>query len=262
MKRSSYLIKAGVSHIAVLAIVNSLLVLPAWSMLEGDDSGPSSEKRKNINIRRSIAGTSEEEHAVSVIQKTTLKSDSPIEELHDEIMLMIFSLLNQKDIPSITRTSKRWQRLMDDNQLWQGYAKRALIVMHNEDYSPDKNYKVLFKSYYAPSFTDLSTLNGGTLSSANGISFDGSVIVGYAKDGAAEKRAFRWTHEKGMESVEKLLTDKGLLPSGWLLTSVNAIIPNGVVFAGDGQYKAQMENGDDQTQTRAWRAVIPRGTLF
>jgi hypothetical protein len=77
-----------------------------------------------------------------------------------------------------------------------------------------------------------------------------------------EERAFRWIAEESMQSVEKWLTDRGLLPSAWVLKKVNALTPNGVVLVGRGEYKVQMKNGDNETQTRAWPAVIPRGNLF
>jgi probable HAF family extracellular repeat protein len=50
---------------------------------------------------------------------------------------------------------------------------------------------------------DLGGLNGGPFSVAYGVSADGSVVVGYADDGAAGNagRAFRWTTEGGMVSL-------------------------------------------------------------
>ena len=117
---------------------------------------------------------------------------------------------------------------------------------------------------YCSIYLSLGTLNDGRESWTIGVNFDGSVIVGYANDGAAQgqRKVFRWTSEKGMESVESLLNDKGLCLSNWRLTKATAITPNGIVLIGDGQYEVQMENGDLKTVTRAWRAVIPRGNLF
>jgi len=82
-----------------------------------------------------------------------------------------------------------------------------------------------------------------------------------AYDGVAQgqQRAFRRIAEKGMQSVEKLLMDRSLLPPAWVFTVVSTITPNGVVLVGRRKYK---ENGGYETQTRAWRAVIPRGNLF
>ena len=182
-----------------------------------------------------------------------------IEDLPDELHMFIFSFLTPKDAPSVTRVSSRWQRLMDDNQLWKGYARRAQILL-KEDLCPGRNYKAFVRDHCTFSFTDLGFLNGGSESIALGVSSDGSVIVGEAKDGAAQnqQRAFRWTPEKGMESVEKVLTEKGLLSAQWRLTNVNAITPTGTVMIGEGIYN----DGRTKPLTRAWRAVIPRRNLF
>lgn len=93
---------------------------------------------------------------------------------------------------------------------------------------------------------------------------DGSVIVGNASDGALQnqQRAFRWTVDKGVESVEKLLADRGALPLGWVLTKAYAVTPNGTVFIEIGGYTVQRENGESETLKRAWPAVIPRSNLF
>ncbi|AIL13441.1 hypothetical protein IM40_07985 [Candidatus Paracaedimonas acanthamoebae] len=113
---------------------------------------------------------------------------------------------------------------MDDNQLWKEYARRARILL-KEDSFPGRNYKALVREHCTFSFTELGTLNGGSESIALGINSDGSVIVGHASNGDAQnqRRAFRWTAEKGMESVEKVLTNKGFLPLQWKLIKVNTI---------------------------------------
>ena len=61
-----------------------------------------------------------------------------------------------------------------------------------------------------------------------------------------------------MESVEKMLTDKDLLPAQLRLTSVDAITPSGTVLVGDAKYN----DGSTNTPRRTWRAVIPRRNLF
>ena len=191
----------------------------------------------------------EEERKASIAQQTILNPDSPIEKLHDEIMFMIFSFLNQRDIPSVTRTSKRWQRLMDNNQLWEGYAKRAFIIMRNEDYSPDKNYKELIETHCMPSFIDLGTLNGGEDSLAYGVNCDGSIIVGHADDGAQEGRqsAFRWTQEEGIKSLGTLNDGRVSFASG--------ISCDGSVIIG----YAEDEDGQEQ---RAFRWTDEKGMEF
>jgi len=58
----------------------------------------------------------------------------------------------------------------------------------------------------------LGVLNGGSISSAAGVSADGAVVVGYATDGAAgnAQRAFRWTRAGGMQTVEAWLAAAGV----------------------------------------------------
>ncbi|KAA0233489.1 MAG: HAF repeat-containing protein, partial [Armatimonadetes bacterium] len=50
---------------------------------------------------------------------------------------------------------------------------------------------------------DLGTL-GGTESQANGVSGDGSVVVGWASDALGNLRAFRWTAATGMQYLGTL----------------------------------------------------------
>jgi probable HAF family extracellular repeat protein len=58
--------------------------------------------------------------------------------------------------------------------------------------------------------TWLGTL-GGCCSPANGVSADGAVVVGWARNAAGQDRAFRWTASGGMEDLNttyaSLLTD-------------------------------------------------------
>ena len=42
----------------------------------------------------------------------SIHSARHIEDLPDELHVVIFSFLTLKDVPSVTRTSSRWQRLM------------------------------------------------------------------------------------------------------------------------------------------------------
>lgn len=122
----------------------------------------------------------------------------------DEFLLNVFSLLNQRDIPAVCRTYKKWQGLMNDNQLWHGYARRAFII--KENYSSYKDYKKLIKENCRLCFTYIGNLNQGKYSIPHGVNFDGSVIVGTASNGSVnhDERAFRWTVEQGMESLGTL----------------------------------------------------------
>ena len=74
---------------------------------------------------------------------------------------------------------------------------------------------------------NLGTLNGGSLSSAYGISGDGGTIVGVSRDGAAANatRAFRWTAASGMVSLGTL--------NGGDYSIANAASHDGRVIVGD-----------------------------
>lgn len=137
--------------------------------------------------------------------KKSLELYNFIEELPDELMLLIFSFLNQKDIPSISGTNKRWQKLMEDNQLWKVYAERAHIIINHASNLRDTNYKALVKEHCTLTFTDLGPLNGNLGFNIRNTNFDGSVIVGYADDGAGQsQKAFKWTADKGIKFLHGL----------------------------------------------------------
>ena len=163
-----------------------------------------------------------------------INSIQHIDQLPEELHLYIFSFLNQEDTSPTAQTSQKWKRLMDDNQLWKAYARRAQIIS-KEDPFPEKNYKALVREHCIFSFTDLGTLNGGTWSVPRGISYDGSVIVGQAADGAEQnqRRAFRWTAEKGMESLGNLNRGVSSLVLG---ISANGSVIVGYADDGKAQY--------------------------
>jgi probable HAF family extracellular repeat protein len=62
------------------------------------------------------------------------------------------------------------------------------------------------------STVSLGTLGGATSDAIN-VNTDGSVIVGSAKNAEEASRAFRWTDEGGMQSVEDWLSDNGVTNS-------------------------------------------------
>ncbi|AIK96094.1 F-box protein [Candidatus Odyssella acanthamoebae] len=150
----------------------------------------------------------EEEDKASVIQQTTLESEGSIGVLPDEMMIKIFSLLELKNIPSVTETNQRWQRLMNDNQLWKSYAKRAHLIMDDGDNTQDRDYKELIKYHCTYSFEGLNTLNinNETESWIHEINFDGSEVLGEAEEGYNPRKRykFKWTPEKGMEFLRTL----------------------------------------------------------
>jgi probable HAF family extracellular repeat protein len=78
---------------------------------------------------------------------------------------------------------------------------------------------------------DLGTL-GGDESEANGVSADGSVVVGSAYNAAGQWRAFRWTAAGGMEDLN--ITYAHLLTDGSELREAYAISPDGRYIVGEG----------------------------
>jgi len=79
----------------------------------------------------------------------------------------------------------------------------------------------------------LGVLNGGSISSAAGVSADGAVVVGYATDGAAgnAQRAFRWTRAGGMQTVEAWLAAAGV-PTALSTSTAYGVSADGSVVVG------------------------------
>ena len=57
---------------------------------------------------------------------------------------------------------------------------------------------------WSQSITWLGTLPGGSESLAWGVSADGAVVVGSARNAAGQWRAFRWTASGGMQDLGTL----------------------------------------------------------
>jgi hypothetical protein len=74
---------------------------------------------------------------------------------------------------------------------------------------------------------DLGTLPGYDMSYADGVSADGSVVVG-----GSGRRAFRWTASGGMEDLNT--TYASLLTNGSYLRWATAISPDGRYIVGQG----------------------------
>ena len=76
---------------------------------------------------------------------------------------------------------------------------------------------------------DLGKL-GGHESRANGVSADGSVVVGWAENASQRRRAVRWT-SSGIEDLNTIAIG---LSQGSYLVEAYAISPNGRYIVGTG----------------------------
>jgi len=98
-----------------------------------------------------------------------------------------------------------------------------------------------------PFFTGVGDLPGGTvLSSAQGVSGDGSVVCGYSNSAAGDQ-AFRWTLIGGLEGL-------GDLPGGSSYSIARAISADGTTIVGD-------SSGTAGGHAFRWRATSPHGGM-
>ncbi|MBL8676175.1 MAG: F-box protein [Alphaproteobacteria bacterium] len=118
-----------------------------------------------------------------------------------ELLLKIFSFLNQRDIPSVARTCKKWNSSINDKVLWKEYVKRAFRVMDHETLPllpQNTSYKAFLENYCSlPLFTDLG---GAYCNEVIAVSYDGSVIIVNTLDDRRQELAYRWTSE-GMKPM-------------------------------------------------------------
>jgi probable HAF family extracellular repeat protein len=87
---------------------------------------------------------------------------------------------------------------------------------------------------WSQSITWLGTLGGGGRSWANGVSADGTVVVGGARDAAEYTRAFRWTASGGMQDLGTL---GGCCSEAWGI-SANGRVVVGRAYNAAGYYRA------------------------
>ncbi|HYE97060.1 MAG TPA: right-handed parallel beta-helix repeat-containing protein [Rubricoccaceae bacterium] len=91
------------------------------------------------------------------------------------------------------------------------------------------------------------------MSTAGGVSADGSVVVGSSYLGGATYVAFIWTPEAGMRRLDDVLeNDYGIDLDGWDLRSAAAVSADGTVIVG---------YGAGPSGETAWRAVLTPTTL-
>ncbi len=98
----------------------------------------------------------------------------------------------------------------------------------------DNGINTVAMRYIAASSTmsDLGSL-GGTYSSARAVNAGGSVIVGTATDMNEDDRAFRWTEETGMLTIEAWLAVNGVTPGDYVARYATHVSDDGNVVAGE-----------------------------
>ena len=81
--------------------------------------------------------------------------------------------------------------------------------------------------------TPLPQLSGWAAMIPHGISDDGTVVAGQARNPSFEQEAWVWTQGRGSESLLSYFLSQGVsVPVGWRLDEVNAISADGTTFVG------------------------------
>jgi len=114
-------------------------------------------------------------------------------------------------------------------------ANGAVVVGGTYYYDDSEGYVVVYERAFRwtenDGMQDLGTLGGGA-SGALGVSADGAVVVGWARNAAGQVRAFRWTVGGGMEDLN--ITYASLLTDGSELWAASDISPDGRYIVGYG----------------------------
>jgi uncharacterized membrane protein len=95
----------------------------------------------------------------------------------------------------------------------------------------------------------LSANPGPFTSVANGISQDGSIIVGRQSFTSSLDEAFVWDADNGLQNLRLLLASRGVNLAGWRLDEATGISPDGSTVVGFGT--------NPSGQTEGWVAVLP-----
>ena len=96
-----------------------------------------------------------------------------------------------------------------------------------------------FRWTSASGMADLGTPAGDARNSrATGVSGDGTIVIGQYSASCIEcgERPFRWTANGGMQDLNDLLASAGVLPSGQIIYSANAISKDGQFIVGSGKF--------------------------
>lgn len=126
---------------------------------------------------------------------------------------------------------------LDDN--YSNRNSRASDVSSNGEiitgYSTTtSNLKNAIKWTDTDGMVSLGTLQGDDRSEANGISSDGSTIVGFSSGGST--RGFIWDEINGMQSLQDVLENDHSLTqalSGWTITNATSITNDGLTITGN-----------------------------
>ncbi|MES9994497.1 autotransporter domain-containing protein, partial [Desulfovibrio aminophilus] len=79
---------------------------------------------------------------------------------------------------------------------------------------------------------------GHYLSSASGVSADGSVVVGYSDTNIMVPAAFLWTEGTGMVSLASVLQNAGVDLTGWTLSTATGVSGDGNIIVGVDEYQS------------------------
>ncbi|MCC7316365.1 MAG: hypothetical protein IT419_16240 [Planctomycetes bacterium] len=126
-------------------------------------------------------------------------------------------------------------------------ADGTTIVGHGTDFSTGQI--LAYRWISGSGFTLLGDLPGGSVHSiAYSASSDGSVVVGESMT-QADREAFIWNANSGMQNLRNLLSSLGVNMTGWTLRSAEGVSDNGRVITG----WATNPSG----RSEAWIATLP-----
>jgi probable HAF family extracellular repeat protein len=100
-----------------------------------------------------------------------------------------------------------------------------------------------FRWTQAGGMAGLGLLPGGTFGTPSAVNADGTVVVGYGNATGIGEEAFCSTQAGGMQTVQALLTAKGVSTTGWTLTVASGVSADGQVIVGFGTDPSGRQEG-------------------